>query len=75
MDTLITFAIGGLITLFFVAGYLKSLKKRDARAREAAEKGKLFSEGPKRSIRTSTPTTVLAAHRALASAPKATCWR
>ena len=47
MDTLITFTIGGLITLFFVAGYLKSLKKREALAREAAEKGKLFSEGPK----------------------------
>jgi len=47
MDTLITLAIGGLITLFFVAGYLKSLKKREARAREAVEKGKLFSEGPK----------------------------
>jgi thioredoxin reductase (NADPH) len=47
MDTLITFAIGGLITLFFVAGYLKSLKQREARAREAVEKGKLFSEGPK----------------------------
>src|SRR5208283_2493086 len=27
--------------------YLKSLKDRDARAREAAEKGKLFSEGPR----------------------------
>ena len=47
MDTLITFAIGGLITLFFVAGYLKSLKQREARGREAVEKGKLFSEGPK----------------------------
>jgi thioredoxin reductase/Pyruvate/2-oxoacid:ferredoxin oxidoreductase delta subunit len=47
MDSLITFAIGALITLFFVVGYLRSLKKRDARAREAAEKGKLFSEGPK----------------------------
>src|SRR6202142_749517 len=47
MDTLITFAVGGLICFFFVAGYLKSLKKREARAREAAEKGKLFSEGPK----------------------------
>jgi len=47
MDTLITFAIGGLITLFFVAGYLKSLKKREARAREAVKKGKLFSEGPR----------------------------
>jgi len=47
MDTLITYAIGGLITLFFVVIYLKSLKKKEARAREAAEKGKLFSEGPK----------------------------
>jgi len=47
MDTLITLAIGGLITLFFVAGYLKSLKQSEARAREAVEKGKLFSEGPK----------------------------
>jgi putative YpdA family bacillithiol system oxidoreductase len=27
--------------------YLRSLKRREARAREAAEKGKLFSEGPK----------------------------
>jgi thioredoxin reductase (NADPH) len=47
MDTIITYAIGGLICLFFVAGYLKNLKKKEARAREAAEKGKLFSEGPK----------------------------
>lgn len=47
MDTLITFSIAALICFFFVAGYLKSLKKREARAREAAEKGKLFSEGPK----------------------------
>jgi thioredoxin reductase (NADPH) len=47
MDTLITYAIGGLIYLFFLVGYLKSLKKREARAREAVEKGKLFSEEPK----------------------------
>jgi len=47
MDSMITFAIAASITLFFVVGYLRSLKKRDARAREAAEKGKLFSEGPK----------------------------
>jgi thioredoxin reductase (NADPH) len=47
MDSLITFAIAALITLFFVVGYLRNLKKRDTRAREAAEKGKLFSEGPK----------------------------
>ena len=47
MDTLITFAITAVITFFFVAVYLRNLKKRDARAREAAEKGKLFSDGPK----------------------------
>ncbi len=47
MDTVITFGIGGVICFFFLIIYLKSLKKREARAREAAEKGKLFSEGPK----------------------------
>jgi putative YpdA family bacillithiol system oxidoreductase len=47
MDTLITYGIGGLICLFFLVTYLRSMKKREARAREAAEKGKLFSEGPK----------------------------
>ncbi|HKH99203.1 MAG TPA: NAD(P)-binding domain-containing protein [Candidatus Sulfotelmatobacter sp.] len=47
METLITYGVGGLICLFFLVGYLKSLKKREARAHEAAEKGKLFSEGPK----------------------------
>jgi thioredoxin reductase (NADPH) len=47
MDSLFTFAIGALITLFFVVGYLRNLQKRDAKAREAAEKGRLFSEGPK----------------------------
>ena len=47
MDTLITFAIGGIVCFFFLTFYLKSLKKREARAQEAIEKGKLFSEGPK----------------------------
>jgi len=47
MDNIITFAIGGFISLIFLLVYLKSLKKRDARAREAAEKGKLYSDGPK----------------------------
>jgi len=47
MDNLITLVFGGAICLIFLFFYLKSLKKRDARAREAAEKGKLFSEGPK----------------------------
>lgn len=47
MDTLITYGIGGAICFFFLMIYLKSLKKREAKAREAAEKGQLFSEGPK----------------------------
>jgi len=47
MDTIITYGIGGLICLFFLIGYLNRLKKTEARSREAAEKGKLFSEGPK----------------------------
>src|SRR5215469_9934042 len=47
MDSLLTYGIAGVLCCFFLILYLKSLKKRDARAREAAEKGKLFSEGPK----------------------------
>src|SRR5262244_4356919 len=47
MDTLIAFVVAAALTLFFLRNYFKSLKVRDARAREAAEKGKLFSEGPK----------------------------
>ena len=47
MDTLLTYGIGGVICFIFLFLYLRSLKKRDARAREAIEKGKLFSEGPK----------------------------
>jgi thioredoxin reductase/Pyruvate/2-oxoacid:ferredoxin oxidoreductase delta subunit len=47
METLLTYGIGGVICFIFLVIYLKSLKKRDARAREAAEKGKLFSDGPK----------------------------
>src|ERR1700692_2697327 len=47
MDSLITFAIAATITLFFVVNYLRNLKKREARARESAKKGELFSDGPK----------------------------
>lgn len=47
MDTLIALVIAALVTTFFLRGYLKNLKKRDERARAAAEKGKLFSEGPR----------------------------
>lgn len=47
MDTLIAFAVAVALTLFFLRNYFKSLKERDAKARASAEKGKLFSEGPK----------------------------
>jgi len=47
MDSLITFIVAALIIAIPLISYLKSLKKRDAKAREAAEKGKLYSEGPK----------------------------
>jgi thioredoxin reductase (NADPH) len=47
MDTLIAFAVAAALTLFFLRNYFKGLKERDAKAHAAAEKGKLFSEGPK----------------------------
>jgi thioredoxin reductase (NADPH) len=47
MGNLVTIVIAVAICLFFLRGYLKSLKERDEAARKSAEKGKLFSEGPK----------------------------
>ena len=47
MDTLIAFIIAATVTLLFVYRYLRGLKKRDAKALQAAEKGKLYSDGPK----------------------------
>jgi len=47
MDTLIALAVAAVIGWFFLRGYLKGLKEREEMARKAAEKGKLFSEGPR----------------------------
>jgi thioredoxin reductase/ferredoxin len=47
METLISILIAAAVSGFFLRGYLKRLRRRDQQAREAAEKGKLFSEGPK----------------------------
>src|ERR1700747_779399 len=47
MDTLIAFIVAAALTLFFLRNYFKGIKERDTKARAAAEKGKLFSEGPK----------------------------
>jgi thioredoxin reductase (NADPH) len=43
----LTGCISAVILAIPLFMYLKSLKKREMRAREAAEKGKLYSEGPK----------------------------
>jgi len=47
MDTLIALAIGAALILFFSRRHLKHLKEREARAEEAAERGKIYSEGPR----------------------------
>lgn len=47
MDTVITIAMAAAICAFFLRGYLKSLRVREEKAQQAAEKGKLMSEGPR----------------------------
>lgn len=46
MDTFIAFVIAAVVLLFFMRRYLKDMKVNEARSREAAEKGKLRSDGP-----------------------------
>ncbi len=46
MDTIFGLALAAVIALFFMRQYFKSLKRTEAKARESAEKGKLFSQGP-----------------------------
>jgi len=46
-DSLITFGFYALILAVPLTLYLRSLKQRERKAREAAEKGKVYSEGPK----------------------------
>ena len=47
METLVAFLFAVVITSFFVSRYVKNLKKVTAQARDSAEKGKLFSGGPR----------------------------
>ena len=46
-ETFLTYLITALVILPALLLYLRSAKQREARARQAAEKGKLYSEGPK----------------------------
>ena len=47
MDSLISYAVAALLVLFFVQLYRSGIKKKEKAWRASAEKGKLFSEGPK----------------------------
>lgn len=47
MDKVVTLVIVAAICLFFLRNYLKNMKVREEQAKKSAEKGKLFSEGPK----------------------------
>src|SRR5215469_6812908 len=47
MDTLITLLVAVIAIAIPVTIYVRGLKKREQRARAAAEKGKLYSEGPR----------------------------
>jgi thioredoxin reductase (NADPH) len=47
MQTFIAFLIGMAITLFFVRRHLNHLKRQEARAHAAVEKGNVHSEGPR----------------------------
>src|SRR5579863_2321906 len=46
MNNLFSFVIAAAVLLFFMSRYLKDMKKKEALARNAAEKGKLRSDGP-----------------------------
>jgi thioredoxin reductase (NADPH) len=47
MDTLVAFVVAVLVIGFFMRNYWKGQQKREEQARAAAEKGKLYSDGPK----------------------------
>ena len=47
METLLALGIATVITLFFVRRYLRGLKEMEAKARESAAKGEMYSHGPR----------------------------
>jgi thioredoxin reductase/Pyruvate/2-oxoacid:ferredoxin oxidoreductase delta subunit len=47
MNALLSFLIAAVVLGFFMGKYLRDMKQKEAKAREAAEKGKLRSDGPK----------------------------
>lgn len=73
MDTLVAFVIAAVITILFVHSYLKGLKKKEALAHQAAEKGKLYSHGPSPSIPILTPPIASVVGVVRRSVPRVTC--
>jgi thioredoxin reductase/Pyruvate/2-oxoacid:ferredoxin oxidoreductase delta subunit len=47
MDTLLTWLIAGIVLLFFFVRHWRAHKRGEAAAQEAADRGQLFSEGPR----------------------------
>ena len=47
METLAPFLLAAAITFLFVFRYLKKMRRQEAHARASAEKGQLFSDGPR----------------------------
>jgi thioredoxin reductase (NADPH) len=47
MDKLITFVVAAGIAFFYLCRYVKKMRRKEERARQSAEKGRLFSDGPK----------------------------
>lgn len=47
METLLTWLIAGVVLGFFILRYWRAHKKTELQARESAERGALFSDGPK----------------------------
>ena len=46
-DTYLTYLVVAIVVIAPVILYMRSLRRREQRARDAAEKGQLYSEGPK----------------------------
>lgn len=47
METFLTWLIAGVVLGFFILRYWRAHRKSETQAREAAERGSLFSDGPK----------------------------
>ena len=75
MDTLIAFIVAAALTLLLPAWIPEAFEKREARAREAAERGKLFSEGPRSQHPHIDTSQCIGCGRCTSVCPREMCWR